>query len=326
MTRPDTRVRRLAILGALKAAPEGLSGEDLAASLGISRVAVRKHVLALRADGYAIDARAGSGYRLRGTPDAPLPAEVSPLLTSEMWVRLEGGGATGSTNDDCRALAASGAPEGTVVLASEQTGGRGRLGRGWVSPEGGVYLTALFRPTFGPNRAMAMSPAVGLGVALGLERLGVRVSVKWPNDVLLTGRDGRTGKVAGVLLESATEGEGLKWVIAGIGVNVRRPADSFPEASYLADEMGDTGLAEVAAVVLDGVAAAYASLVSGGFGGLLPLYGERDALRAREVCVRDAAGTVLAAGTVAGVDETGRLVVQAPDGERSVASGEVTLR
>ena len=110
---------REAVLAALRAAgATGLSGEALAQSLGVSRVAIGKHVAALREAGYEIEADPGVGYRLISVPDGPLPAEVAPLLADASWMVLTGGGETGSTNDDARALAREGAPEGTVVLAS----------------------------------------------------------------------------------------------------------------------------------------------------------------------------------------------------------------
>jgi BirA family biotin operon repressor/biotin-[acetyl-CoA-carboxylase] ligase len=344
VTRPDAAARRLAILAALRAAPGGVSGETIASRIGVSRVAVRKHVEALRAAGYEIGARAGSGYVLLAAPDAPLPAEVGPLLRSEMWVRLEGGGSTGSTNDDARALAVAGAPEGTVVLASQQTGGRGRMGRGWRSPVGGVYLSAVLRPEGGPAQLGALPLAVGLGVALGLEALGARPALKWPNDVVVRDGEGvgaRSGpgvatgwrKLAGVLLESSVEGENVSWVVAGVGVNVRgaggvsrEGADCGAPAAYLDQIAAGAMLPEVAAAVLDGIAGAYARYISGGFETLREQYAGRDVLAGRDVVVRDRCGVPLVAGRCAGVDGSGRLIVRTSDGETAVASGEVTLR
>ena len=107
------------VLSALRAAvPSGVSGERMARDLGISRAAVAKHVAALKSSGYEIEARIGEGYRLLATPHVASPAEVMPLLTDELWVRVEGGEVTGSTNDDARVLARQGAAEGTVVVAS----------------------------------------------------------------------------------------------------------------------------------------------------------------------------------------------------------------
>lgn len=312
------------VLAALRdAGASGVSGETLAGTLGVSRVAVGKHVKVLREAGYDIVAELGAGYRLVSAPDAPLPAEVRSALRSGFWVRLEGGGETTSTNDDARALARGGTREGTVVLASRQTAGRGRLGRAWMSPDGGAYLSAVFRPLVAPFDVAPLSLVVGVGLARGLASLGAQVQLKWPNDVQLSGR-----KLAGVLLEMAAEADRVDWVVAGIGLNVHPPADAARSqgAAYLSDDVPGVRIAEATAAVLDGVAGAYAEWQAGGFA---PLRGEYDALSAltgRSVAVSDLSGTVRARGDVVGVDDLGRLLLAGSDGVHAVVAGEVTLR
>lgn len=314
--------RRTAVLKSLREHPSGVSGEVLATALGISRVAIRKHMEALRESGYEVDARAGEGYTLVSSPDAPLPLEVAPLLRVPFAARLEGGRATGCTNDDARALAMEGAPEGTVVLASQQTAGRGRLGRVWSSPPGGVYASIVLRPTVETPEAIVLPLVVGLGAARGLDSLGARTLLKWPNDLLSA--DGR--KVAGVLLEGLSEGWLLSWIIAGIGVNVRGAPD--PAASTCVDEMAGrtVPLAAAAAAVLDGVAEAYRAWQTRGFAPLREEYESRSYLAGRPVRVSDAAGRVIAEGPATGIDAQGRLLVETSAGPVSIAAGDVTLR
>ncbi len=299
-----------------------MSGEVLAERLGVSRVAVAKHVGTLRGSGYVIEAAPGSGYRFRSAPDTPLPDEVTPLLDSTFWLDLRGGGSTGSTSDDARSLAAKGAPEGTVVLASRQTAGRGRLGRSWESPDGGVYFSAVLRPQVAPVAVSSLALAVALGVARGLESLGFEPRLKWPNDILLA-----TGKVAGILLEMSAEADRVDRVIVGVGLNVRPPASgSFPGAAYLADDATEVRVAPVTAAVLDGIAEAYEAWREHGFSEVRDEYARRSALDGSDVSVRDLQGTVRAHGTVVGVDSEGRLLVEAAGGVSAVSSGEVTLR
>lgn len=314
--------RRALVLQALRDNPAGVSGELLATALGVSRVAVRKHVEALRELGYELEARAGEGYTLLGSPDAPLPLEVRPLLHSGFAVRLEGGRVTGSTNDDARALALEGAPEGTVVLAAQQTHGRGRLGRAWSSPAGGVYTSVVLRPAVETPEAIVLPLVVGLGVAHGLDTLGVHTLLKWPNDLLCG--DGR--KVAGVLLEGLSEGWLISWIIAGVGVNVRSVPD--PEHAASIDELFGrrVPLAEVAAAVIDGIAETYRRWQADGFAPFAAEYERRSFLAGRAVRVSDAAGRVLAQGEVRGIDVLGRLLVATPDGTIPVVAGDVTLR
>ncbi len=256
------------------------------------------------------------------------PTSVRALLQTDFWVGIEGGGPTGSTNDDARVLAERGAPEGTAVLASSQTAGRGRFRRSWRSPEGGVHLSAVLRPRTPDPGLSALPLAVGLGVALGLERLGATPRLKWPNDVLLD-----EGKVAGVLVESRigdTDSDavlGLGWVVVGVGVNVLRssaPGD-LPRAAFVADALPGVTLAAVAAAVLDGMAEAYGRYVSGGFAALRDDYRSRLETLGRDVEVADITGTLLARGTALDIDAQGRLLVQTPAGTVAVASGEVTL-
>lgn len=307
---------RTRVLEGLRAAGSaGVSGETIAHELGVSRVTVAKHVSALRAAGYEIDARLGEGYRLLSSPDLPLPDEVAPLLTTTFWTRLEGGVETASTNDDARALADAGAAEGTVVLAGRQTSGRGRFGRVWDSPRGGVYLSAVLRPGVPAFDVAPLPLVIALGVVRGLEQLGAEVRVKWPNDVLAEGR-----KIAGVLLEMEGQAERVDWVVAGVGVNVGPIGPAF-----VAEQVPGVQTAAVAAAVLDGIAETYLTWRAEGFAALRFEFDSVHALMRRSVEVRGLDGTVVASGEVMGIDDFGRLRLATAEGERTLASGDVTL-
>lgn len=318
---------RADVLSALRAADSaGVSGEALAGTLGISRAAVAKHIAAFRQLGYVIEAHAGTGYRLLSDPDLPLPEEVEPLVHDPFWVRFEGGVETTSTNDDAKALARAGAPEGTVALASRQTSGRGRLGRTWDSPVGGVYLSMILRPGLPPSALGPLPLAIGMGVARGLETLGCPARLKWPNDVWSAALDEPgAGKLAGVLLEIQAESDRCEWVVAGVGINVRPGAERFSSAAYVSDFVPNVRCADAAAAVLDGVASVYRDLCIAGFEPLLPEYEGKSALSGRQVVVTDREGIVRSTGRVARVDEAGRLVVGTAGGEQVITAGDVTL-
>ncbi|MHB1342542.1 MAG: biotin--[acetyl-CoA-carboxylase] ligase [Coriobacteriia bacterium] len=312
--------RRAALASALvEAGPAGVSGEVLAARLGVSRVAVAKHIAALRELGYDIGAVRGEGYRLSSVPESVVPPEVERLVADPMWVRFEGTRETASTNDDCKVLARAGAPEGTVVLARRQTAGRGRMGRTWISPEGGVYLSAVLRPRVAPTDAAPLALVVALGVANGLEAVGVKASLKWPNDVQFDGR-----KIAGVLLEMSAEADQVDWMVAGCGINVHPSHDALAGVAF-ADEAARCRPAEVAAAVLDGIAAVYRTFETSGFSALVARYQERHALTGTGVTVRDMAGGLVASGRVVGVDEAGGLLLDNAGVVARVTAGEVTL-
>lgn len=129
-----------------------------------------------------------------------------------------------STQDELRRRAAAGAPDGTVVTAEAQTGGRGRLGRRWRSPKGGLYASWLLRPRFAPERLGELSSACGEALAAALRGFGAATAVKPPNDVLAACADGKARKLCGILCEASGSAGRLDWVIVGFGVNVNNPA------------------------------------------------------------------------------------------------------
>jgi BirA family biotin operon repressor/biotin-[acetyl-CoA-carboxylase] ligase len=182
----------------------------------------------------------------------------------------------------------------------------------------------VLRPSVPPAEAASLALAVALGVVRGIERLGAYATLKWPNDVLLG-----EGKLAGVLLEMSAEADRVEWIVAGIGMNVRRPAEADPAlpAAYLSDAIPHARLPEVAAAELDGIAETYAAWRRGGFAALRSEYEARFALGGQQVAVRDLLGEVRAEGEVQGVDAEGRLLVRDASGTVSaVVAGEVTLR
>lgn len=312
---------RDAVLAALVGAEGFISGEAIARELGISRVAVAKHVESMRAEGYAIESRKAAGYKLLHAPHDAVPAGIAGLLGSEFWVNVQGGPTTGSTNDDARALARQGAAEGTVVVAASQSGGKGRLGRSWESPVGGAYMSAILRPAVAPADITTLGLAIGIGVARAMRATGVDVRLKWPNDVLLGGR-----KLAGILLEMSAETDRVEWVVAGIGLNVSRGDRAMPEAAYVSDTTDGVTPALAAARTLDEVAAAYAEWQRTGFAPMRAEYERFSALTGTAVTVRDVSGTVLAEGVCEGTDDDGRLLVRETQGIRRLSVGDVTLK
>ena len=311
--------RRADVAAALaRASGTPLSGETLARHLGISRPAVAKHVSALRSLGYVIEATPGVGYRLISAPDACIPEEVCPRLADAFWVACTGGPQTQSTNEDAKRLARAGADEGTVVLAARQTAGRGRFGRVWASPEGGVYASVILRPSIAPSDIAPLPLVVAVGVARGLETLGCSVGLKWPNDVLLDDR-----KLAGILVETAAEADRIEWAVAGVGVNVARAA--YRGGTCVRAAVPEASVAEVAAAVLDGIADAYRVFRTSGFAGVREEYLALGTLWGHRVLVRDWGGRLVADGIAEGVDAAGALLVSGAAGTHRVRAGEVTL-
>lgn len=331
--------RRAAVLACLRRAGEGaVSGQEIANELGVSRVAVSNHIAALRESGYEIESATRRGYRLLSSPDLPFPFEVYPKIQGR-FVQVVGGDVTESTNEDAKALARGGADEGAVVLAARQTRGKGRLGRTWQSPEGGLYASYVLRPSAPPVAVSSLSLVVALGVIDALESFGITgARVKWPNDVLLFDAAGaELGKAAGILLEMAAQIEQVEFVVAGVGLNVHRPEEAIElkdggrhAAAYLSDVLDEMpSLAELAARQIDCLQARYDAWVENGFKVISckDEYEQRLAIMGQEVSVSRMDGSLIARGIVLGIDDVGRLLVRAEDGECiPVAAGEVTLR
>ncbi len=217
----ETRDR---ILSAIADGP--VSGPDLAARLGISRAAVWKHVEELRDAGFTIESD-DDGYALAGVPEFGGPA-VEYELDAPFDVEYHD--AIPSTNSRARDLAEEGATD-VVVLADEQTGGRGRLDRAWASPSGGIWLSVLFRPEVPMAQTPVFTLAAAVAVARAAREAGVEAVIKWPNDVLVE-VDGEERKLVGILTEMEGEADRVSWVIVGIGINANvDPADLPPEAN-----------------------------------------------------------------------------------------------
>ena len=229
-----------------------------------------------------------------------------------------------STNDLAMRLTEIPVPEGTVVVADEQTAGRGRRGRAWVSPRGGVWLSVILNPALAPDRL----PVVGFAAAIAAGRAirkttGLLARLKWPNDVLVHGK-----KVAGVLTEAApTPG----WVVAGIGINANVPHDALPQepgypAASLAGLLGKPVDREaLIRTLLRELDRSYTMLASAGVEGVLRRWREMAETPGLAVRVEMAAGTIC--GTAVDVDEAGALWVRLADGTtRRVLAGDVQLR
>jgi BirA family transcriptional regulator, biotin operon repressor / biotin---[acetyl-CoA-carboxylase] ligase len=223
---------------------------------------------------------------------------------------------TSSTNDRARELAEAGAPSGTVVTAAEQSSGRGRSGRRWSAPAGAALLvSAILRPL--AERHTLLPLAVPIAVCEAIEALApTRCQVKWPNDVWIGER-----KVAGILIEARPP----QWAVIGTGVNVAIPDDAFP--SKLRWPATSIGRGVEVADVLGELCARLAAWVEAPAGEVLDAFAGRDALRGRRLRWERAGGEDSAgAGTGAGIDERGNLLVDADSGRRlALGAGEVQL-
>ena len=223
----------------------------------------------------------------------------------------------GSTNDEAARLAEAGAPEGTLVWAREQTGGRGRRGRVWASSEGNLYTSTLVRPDCPAARAAELGFVSALAVA-DIVPAGRQVRVKWPNDVLVD-----NGKVAGILPESSIGADGkAEHVVLGIGINVGF-APNLPEMRYPGACLG--GTVEAA---LEAFAAALARRLAQwrreGFAAVRAEWLAKAGSLGLEVDVK--LGDELVRGRFAGMDDDGALLLDTAAGPRRIVAGELLAR
>jgi BirA family biotin operon repressor/biotin-[acetyl-CoA-carboxylase] ligase len=234
----------------------------------------------------------------------------------------------GSTNEWAKELAAYGAAEGTVAVAETQTCGRGRLGREWVSPKGGLWFSVVLRPELKPVEAVGLVFVSGLAVADVLRELyGLKSETKWPNDVLVNGR-----KVCGILTEMNTIGEKVNYVIVGIGVNANFDVEKvFPEelrviATSLENELGrKVKLEELFKALLEKLENFYELFMKEGFDPILKEWKKYAGFLGCQVEV--ASGIEKWVGLALDVENDGALIMRLEDGTvKRVFVGDATLR
>lgn len=208
------------ILKLLRESDGYVSGQKLCEEFGVSRTAVWKVINQLKEEGYHVEAVKNRGYRIVDIPDVMSEEELKSLLTGKTrWAGQEiyYYPDTDSTNIRAKEMGEKGAPHGTLVVAGQQSKGRGRRGRGWESPPGcSIYMSILLRPEFLPSKAPMLTLIMAYSVAKALRACtGMEVKIKWPNDIVLNGK-----KLVGILTEMSTEIDYINHVVIGVGVNV----------------------------------------------------------------------------------------------------------
>ena len=315
------------ILHILQESGSFISGEDICRRLGISRTAVWKNVHALMDEGYEIESISNRGYRLCSSPDTLNAEAVLPYLhTNALGHALRFYRTIDSTNTEAKRRAAEGDAHGTVYVAEEQTRGKGRLGRQWVSPPGeGLWFTVLLRPDCIPAQTAGLTLVTGLAVCQTIRELcGIDARIKWPNDIVLGSK-----KLCGILLEMSAEENHVDYVIAGIGINVN--IGDFPEE--IAYKATSLRLACGHSLCRGELLAAFLNI----YEPLLQLYTENRTeeilVPYRELCVSLGRQVStqrpqgLLTGTAVDITRGGELVIRTPTGEEeTVFTGEVSVQ
>lgn len=293
-----------------------ISGERLAAELGISRAAVCKAVSQLKAEGCEITAITNRGYCLEQIPDRLEEFRLREALQGccfgehiHIFKTID------STNRFAKNLAEEGAPSGTVVIAEEQTAGRGRLGKSFHSPIGGLYISVLIRPVLNTDDMMSVTAATASAVCLALLDLGISPKIKWVNDLFLGEK-----KICGILSEGtfSMEAGTLESLVIGIGINLHRdPALPDELREIVTDIETETGKAisrtELAAGILRQLEKMIEGIPQRTF---LPIYTEHSRTIGQTVQVT-LHGTPCIAKAI-GYTRNAELIVQLPDGSQDI--------
>ncbi len=256
-----------------------------------------------------------------------IPTAWQLLLTTETIGRAENHveHTLTSTNTVLKELARKGAPHGSLCLCECQTGGRGRLGRVWSSPEGmGVWCSVLLRPKLPAEKAPLITFCAALAMTKAVRKLcGIDVQIKWPNDVVLQGR-----KLCGVLLEMGFDAQGGMFVIVGTGLNVHQgayPLELADRAIALDEACIPPTRSELVAAYLNELEMAVHAAEQGGLSGITKPYHELSCTLGREVQVIGTEETF--PGVAVDINETGALLVRTADGAvRCVLAGDVSVR
>lgn len=318
---------RKRILIMLANADDYLSGEEISKVLGISRAAVWKHIKALQEEGCQIDAVTNKGYRLiRGS--LRMAEQLQYLKTNWLGRVQEYFPITESTNILAREAGEGDGENGLVIFADQQTGGKGRLGRPWVSPAGnGIWFSLMLRPNMAPAVAPQITLATAVGMAKALRKMGFDAGIKWPNDILINNR-----KLCGILTEMSADMDKIDYVVVGIGLNVLN--EEFPDeikdiATSLKIEADKNGLEcparnMVAAELLNSLEETYEILYNQGFAPIREKWLEYNVTVGQRVKVTTV--TDESFGVAKSMNEEGYLIIEDENGvESTIVYGDVTF-
>lgn len=317
------------VLNALKnSKTEFISGEKLSEELGVSRTTVWKNIKTLREEGYKIESYSKKGYRLKKSADTVSEVEIEPYLKTEFigrnYIYLE---EVDSTNEEVKRVQSE-YDEGLVIIAEEQTAGKGRLGRNWESPsKKGIYMSILLKPDIMPQEAYKLTQIAAASVVLAFKALGVESKIKWPNDIVIDGK-----KVSGILTEMSGELMSLDYIVVGIGINTGFEEEDLVEeikakaTSISIEKEEELSRKQLVAEVLNQFEYLYSDFIeSGNIDSSIEVCKENSAVLGKEIAiVRKNSRKIRKA---VDIDEDGALIVEGPDGETErIVTGEVSIR
>lgn len=309
------------------AGKEFVSGQQISDDLHVSRTAIWKHIKVLKERGYIFESSTRKGYRLIHAPNLLTELELNSVLTTKVLGRhIIYDESMTSTNVVAKEAARKGASDGTVVVAEEQTGGRGRVQRGWFSPYAkGIWFSVIWRPTFAPQDASKCTLLAAVALVRAFHKMGLTdAGIKWPNDILVHDR-----KLVGILTEMDATMEQINYIVMGIGINtdvapVDLPEDLRGKATSFMTEGVRVVRKELLAAVLLELEALYEEAQRAGFARILDEWRDHSVTLGREVNV--IMPNEIYSGTARDIDDDGCLIVDTPTGTQRVMAGDVSIR
>ncbi|WP_078553302.1 biotin--[acetyl-CoA-carboxylase] ligase [Bacillus alkalicellulosilyticus] len=293
-----------------------VSGEKISVELGCSRTAVWKHIEELRKNGYEVEAVPRKGYRIISRPNTISPHEIKMnLKTKAIGQEISYYKTTSSTQEIAHRLAQEGAVEGHVVIADEQTKGKGRMGREWHSPHGSsISLSIILRPKIPPQKAPQLTLLAAVSVVRGIKQTtGIDCDIKWPNDLLINGK-----KVVGILTEMQSEPDYIHSVIIGIGINVNHQEKHFsPDIKEIATSLAIEKKEEISRATLlrhifSELEILYEDYIEHGFTTVKSLWECHAISLGKRIKARTMTGTL--SGVAKGITDEGVLLLEDDDG------------
>jgi len=311
------------ILALLKQNNDFISGEQISEMLNISRTAVWKNIGKLRLQGFVIEAITNKGYCLISCPDMLFPEliETSNTLIGNKiyhYTTLE------STNITAKAEAFKGAKEGSVFITEEQTAGKGRMGKEWISGKDTVCFSVLLRPMLSPAEITTLTLVAGLAVAQAIRNItSLPAMIKWPNDIIVNSK-----KLCGILTEMAAEAERIAFAVVGIGINVNDTAfcdELKDKATSIFLENGEAfSRVDLLKEILVQLEKYYFLFLEKGITPILSKYSALCATLEKEITAKVRGETVK--GIARAISPNGSLIIETQNGEMHLSSGEVSVR
>lgn len=213
------------ILNLLKSNKDYISGEEISKLLGVTRSSVWKYINMLKKDNYIIDGISNKGYKLISEPDLISINELKlKLATNFIGKEIHYFKELPSTNSTAKNLATKDALNGTLVLSEIQNLGKGRLGRTWNSPQGGIWASLILRPNIEPIHGPKITLIAAAAEILTLESYNLKAEIKWPNDLLLNNK-----KISGILTEMSCDMDRINYIILGFGMNINISKENIPD-------------------------------------------------------------------------------------------------